>query len=440
MPNSVLTIAPLLIVFDEPVLRLENVDLARRRGLGHLHTRGRERVRRDHIEGEAHRRHEQVDGVRLRDAGLGGHVQLERADRVRCRDDHDLRARQEQEAGGADGEDERREQEDRGNERPASLWRPAADLGHRGAMLGRRRQDRHCQGRAVVVGRRRADAGACPARRGAGRFISRGGPGSARLRLRRWRRRRGRLEHGTETCVGRPADAASARAEASFVMTSIRLPRASASRARTRKLMRDVARREPSGRTSAIRSSSRARIRVAADVIWPSRRRDHVGGDRMSTAHRPSGAPAAYGSRLATSPQLPAARPRGRPARGKRIEIIYERRHRPRVATAAGLPVAPVSWPSFEGRPARRHRRVAAGRADAARRDRTARDRSTGRTRGPRAGRRRQPDPGSAVAIAGRARARCPGRTGRPPATGPPFRDLRVRAGPAPSASAASSP
>ncbi len=79
-----------------------------------------------------------------------------------------------------------------------------------------------------------------------------------------------RSKAATETCVANPADAASARAEASFVTTSSRLLRLSASRARSRKLIRDVASREPSGRTRAIRSSGSARIRAAADVISSS--------------------------------------------------------------------------------------------------------------------------------------------------------------------------
>jgi hypothetical protein len=74
----------------------------------------------------------------------------------------------------------------------------------------------------------------------------------------------------TDGWTVRPAVIARARADASAAMISIDLPRSVASRARSRKLMRDVARREPYGRTIAIRSSSESRIRAAADVISSS--------------------------------------------------------------------------------------------------------------------------------------------------------------------------
>ena len=74
----------------------------------------------------------------------------------------------------------------------------------------------------------------------------------------------------TEACTGNPAAAASARAEASAHTMSSRLPRAAASRASRRKLIRDVARREPYGSTSVIRFASVERMRAAADVISSS--------------------------------------------------------------------------------------------------------------------------------------------------------------------------
>ena len=68
---------------------------------------------------------------------------------------------------------------------------------------------------------------------------------------------RGPRTTDTDGWTGRPAAAASARAEASAQMISICLPRSVASRASSRKLIRDVARREPYGSTSATRSSRR---------------------------------------------------------------------------------------------------------------------------------------------------------------------------------------
>jgi hypothetical protein len=74
----------------------------------------------------------------------------------------------------------------------------------------------------------------------------------------------------TEPKAGRPADAASARVAASPATIARRRPRVCASRARSRKLIRDVASREPYGTTSARRFSSVERIRAAADVISSS--------------------------------------------------------------------------------------------------------------------------------------------------------------------------
>jgi hypothetical protein len=53
-------------------------------------------------------------------------------------------------------------------------------------------------------------------------------------------------------------------------MISICLPRSEASRASSRKLIREVASLEPYGRTSATRSAPAALIPVAAEVISSS--------------------------------------------------------------------------------------------------------------------------------------------------------------------------
>jgi len=74
----------------------------------------------------------------------------------------------------------------------------------------------------------------------------------------------------TDGCTVRPAAAASARADESAATISIVLPRSAASRASSRKLIRDVASRDPYGSTSARRSASVDRIRAAADVISSS--------------------------------------------------------------------------------------------------------------------------------------------------------------------------
>ena len=70
--------------------------------------------------------------------------------------------------------------------------------------------------------------------------------------------------------VGRPADAARDRVGASGATTAMLRPRSWASRASSRKLMRDVPRREPAGSTNAIRRSGASRSRAAADVISSS--------------------------------------------------------------------------------------------------------------------------------------------------------------------------
>ena len=70
--------------------------------------------------------------------------------------------------------------------------------------------------------------------------------------------------------TGSPADAASARAEVSGATMSRRRPLAWASRASSRKLIRDVATRDPNGSTRPIRVPSAVRIRVAAEVISSS--------------------------------------------------------------------------------------------------------------------------------------------------------------------------
>ena len=70
--------------------------------------------------------------------------------------------------------------------------------------------------------------------------------------------------------TGRPADAARARVAESPAMTDRRFSWVSASRARSRKLIRDVATREPYGSTTATRPDSTARTRAAAEVISSS--------------------------------------------------------------------------------------------------------------------------------------------------------------------------
>ena len=70
--------------------------------------------------------------------------------------------------------------------------------------------------------------------------------------------------------IGRPADAASARVAPSPATIESRLPLVSASRARRRKLMREVATREPYGSTTATRLPSDDRMRAAAEVISSS--------------------------------------------------------------------------------------------------------------------------------------------------------------------------
>ena len=74
----------------------------------------------------------------------------------------------------------------------------------------------------------------------------------------------------TEANTGRPADAASARAAASLATIERRFSWVRASRASSRKLIREVATREPCGRTTATRRPSTERIRAAADVISSS--------------------------------------------------------------------------------------------------------------------------------------------------------------------------
>ena len=70
--------------------------------------------------------------------------------------------------------------------------------------------------------------------------------------------------------AGSPADAARDLAEPSGATIERARFRACASRASSRKLIREVATREPAGRTSATRASSAARIRAAAEVISSS--------------------------------------------------------------------------------------------------------------------------------------------------------------------------
>ena len=74
----------------------------------------------------------------------------------------------------------------------------------------------------------------------------------------------------TDANTGMPADAASARADASGATMSSRVPLTIASRASSRKLIRDVATRDPNGTTSPTRVSAAARIRAAAEVISSS--------------------------------------------------------------------------------------------------------------------------------------------------------------------------
>ena len=74
----------------------------------------------------------------------------------------------------------------------------------------------------------------------------------------------------TDANTGMPAEAARARAEASGATMSSRLPLTIASRASSRKLMRDVATRDPNGTTTATRVSAAARMRAAAEVISSS--------------------------------------------------------------------------------------------------------------------------------------------------------------------------
>ena len=74
----------------------------------------------------------------------------------------------------------------------------------------------------------------------------------------------------TEAKTASPAEAARARVAGSPVTIDSRLSWVSASRDRSRKLIRDVATREPYGSTTAIRAASEARMRAAADVISSS--------------------------------------------------------------------------------------------------------------------------------------------------------------------------
>ena len=74
----------------------------------------------------------------------------------------------------------------------------------------------------------------------------------------------------TEANTGNPADAASARVAASAATIESRFSWVSASRDSSRKLMRDVATREPYGSTTATRRPSADRMRAAADVISSS--------------------------------------------------------------------------------------------------------------------------------------------------------------------------
>ncbi len=74
----------------------------------------------------------------------------------------------------------------------------------------------------------------------------------------------------TELKTGSPAEAASARVAGSPDTIDSRFSWVSASRDRSRKLIRDVATREPYGSTTARRDASEVRMRVAAEVISSS--------------------------------------------------------------------------------------------------------------------------------------------------------------------------
>ena len=74
----------------------------------------------------------------------------------------------------------------------------------------------------------------------------------------------------TDANAGNPADVASARVAESADTIESRLSCSVASRDKSRKLIRDVATRDPYGRTTASRSWSDPRMRAAADVISSS--------------------------------------------------------------------------------------------------------------------------------------------------------------------------
>ena len=78
------------------------------------------------------------------------------------------------------------------------------------------------------------------------------------------------LDAQREHVAGNPAAAASARVEASGATIASRRLRCCASRARSRKLIRLVAIRDPAGNTSTTARSRVPRIRAAADVISSS--------------------------------------------------------------------------------------------------------------------------------------------------------------------------
>ena len=167
-----------------------------------------------------------------------------------------------------------------------------ADRGRGGGQLGRLHVvegllDGRVRGRGR--GRRRDDRS--PGRlTGQGRGGRGGGRGLRRLgRARRSRRARcarsprrpsgrrpsapGSSESSyspTELKTGSPAEAARARVAASLAMIERRFSWVSASRASNRKLIRDVATRDPCGSTTAARRPSTVRMRAAAEVISSS--------------------------------------------------------------------------------------------------------------------------------------------------------------------------
>ena len=306
-------------------VEVREADRARRRGLLDPLAGGRERVADGHLHGEDVGRDDAGGGVGLRRVRVGRDHDPQRIERLRPRGDHDRgRWQHDVRADAPDEEDEpkRREHDhDRqarsgpragtrpGRSRRARGRRPG--LGSRTLARGRVRGGGLESGR--VLAREVVGLGVCGwppqgrwcdgvgwrhdrrsrGRRGPGRGrssrlrgavlggLAGGSGGAARRRGRGGRRGRrvggasrpstNELSYSaTLAKTGSPAEAASARVAESPATTASCFSLIRASRDSSRKLIRDVATREPYGRTSATRRPGTSRIRAAAEVISSS--------------------------------------------------------------------------------------------------------------------------------------------------------------------------